>query len=86
MVLVYKELKVIEKMQKIQVRCRGRGGLVRVVVNEKLKLLWNCPKKIGGCQGGCERRIEVIVTMQKKEKKSGWRGSGFGGWGESGWI
>ena len=27
-----------------------------------------------GGQGGCERRIEVIVKMQKS-----WRGSGWGG-------
>ena len=40
----------------------GGGRLVRVVLNEELKLLWKCQKSRGG-QGGCERRIEVIVTM-----------------------
>ena len=33
----------------------------------------------GGGQGGCERRIEVIVKMQN-EKKS-WGGILFEGWG-----
>ena len=46
-----------------------------------------------GCrgQGGCERRIEVFVKIQKKKigggggpGVSGW-GVGFGG-GESGWM
>ena len=41
-----------------------------MVLNEELKLLWKCKKKVGGGgggggQGGCERRIEVIVTMHK---------------------
>ena len=38
-------------------------------------------KKVGwglgvgrGCQGGCERRIEVIVKMKKKVRGSGWEG------------
>ena len=36
----------------------------------------------GGGQGGCERRIEVIVKMQIKTNKSG---GGVGrGWGEGG--
>ena len=60
MVLVYKELKVIEKMQKIQVRCRGRGGLVRVVVNEKLKLLWNCPKKSGDVRVDVNEELKLL--------------------------
>ena len=34
----------------------------------------------GGGQGGCERRIEVFVKIQKKKKKigggAGWRGGG----------
>ena len=31
----------------------------------------------GGCQGGCERRSEALVKIQKK-----WRGGGFGRGGE----
>ena len=30
---------------------------------------------------GCEPRIEVIVKMQKKKNKSGWRWGGRGGVG-----
>ena len=53
------------------------GGGVRVDVNEELKFLWKFKKKIfwgggggsgrggGGDQGGCERRIEVFVKIQK---------------------
>ena len=37
----------------------------------------------GGGQGGCERRIEVFVKIQKK--KWGGRG-GRVGWGGSGWM
>ena len=37
------------------------------------------PKKKSGGQGGCERSIEVIVTMHKKRKKSGWGGGGGSG-------
>ena len=39
-----------------------------------------------GCQGGCERRSEVFVKIQKKNRElgGGW-GSGPGG-GGSGWI
>ena len=33
---------------------------------------------MGGCQGGCEQRIEVIVSMQIKQN-SGGRVSGWGG-------
>ena len=36
----------------------------------------------GGAQGGCERRIEVFVKIQKKEKKL--RGGGVGGGGQGG--
>ena len=56
-----------------------------MVVNEELKLFWKCIKKCPGDQGGCERRIEVIVKMQKKRKKVG-GGSGLGGGGGSGWM
>ena len=42
-----------------------------------------------GCQGGCERRIEVFVKIQKTNWGGGglgrgWVGSGVG-WGGSGW-
>ena len=30
----------------------------------------------GGCQGGCERRIEVFVKIQKKKWGGGGRGRG----------
>ena len=33
---------------------------------------------LGGGQGGCERRIEVFVKIQKKKK---WGGVGWGGGG-----
>ena len=43
----------------------------------------------GGGQGGCERRIEVFVKIQKKKNFFGGRGGGGpvgGGWvGGSGW-
>ena len=32
-----------------------------------------------GDQGGCERRIEVFVKIQKKKKMRGGEGSGWGG-------
>ena len=35
----------------------------------------------GGCQGGCERRIEVIGKMQKKMFGVGVRSGGGGGGG-----
>ena len=35
--------------------------------------------RVWGGQGGCERRIEVVVKIQKKN----WGGSG---WGVSGWM
>ena len=33
----------------------------------------------GGGQGGCERRIEVFVKIQKKNWGGGWSGGGGGG-------
>ena len=36
---------------------------------------------MGGCQGGCERRIEVFVKMQKKNLGGGGEGVGLGGGG-----
>ena len=46
---------------------------------------------LGGGQGGCERRIEVFVKIQKKKILGGsggqWEGSGWGGGGGgSGWM
>ena len=38
----------------------------------------------GGGQGGCERRIEVFVKIQKKNFGRGVRGGGSG-WGGSAW-
>ena len=44
----------------------------------------------GGGQGGCERRIEVFVKIQKKNWGGGWRGEGGSGgrgrvfWGDQG--
>ena len=55
-----------------------------MALNEELKLLWKCQKKSGGGVRVCERRIEVIVTMHKKEKKVGVEGGS--GIGESGWM
>ena len=64
-------------------------------VNEELKFLGKFTKKIGGGgvwvgsgQGGCERRIEVFVKIQKKKMGGGGGGGwvrggiGWGGWGE----
>ena len=34
---------------------------------------------LGGGQGGCERRIEVFVKIQKKKLGGGWGSSGGGG-------
>ena len=65
-------------------------------VNEELKFFYeNSKKKIfffffwgggggpggGGGQGGCERRIEVFVKIQKKIFLRGGRGEGSGWWG-----
>ena len=38
-----------------------------------------------GGQGGCERRIEVFVKIQKKNFFFFWGGGGGGGGGGSGW-
>ena len=35
---------------------------------------------VGGGQGGCERKIEVFVKIEKKKFGGGGRGGG-GGWG-----
>ena len=37
-----------------------------------------------GGQGGCERRIEVFLNIQKKKKLVGERGGGGSGWGGQG--
>ena len=73
----------IEVFVKIQKKMGGGGrvgfGGVRVDVIEEWKFLRKFTKKIGGggvmgCssglggQGGCERRIEVMVKIQKKKK------------------
>ena len=39
---------------------------------------------MGWGQGGCERRIEVFVKIQKKKKFGGGGGSGGGGGGGGG--
>ena len=41
----------------------------------------------GGGQGGCERRIEVFVKIQKKNFFGGvrWGGGGGSGWGSE-WM
>ena len=47
--------------------------------------------RVGGCQGGWERRIEAFVKIQKKEEKKIGGGGGeegervASGWG-SGWM
>ena len=53
--------------------------------------------RVGGGQGGCERRIEVFVKIQKKKLRGGvkvkflgkfkkkFRGGVLGGGGVSGW-
>ena len=75
----------------------GRVGGVRVDVTEEWKFLGKLRKKFGGGglgrgqvgvglvggQGGCERRIEVFVKIQKKKK---WGGGGVGGRGEGGGV
>ena len=46
--------------------------------------------RVGGGQGGCERRIEVFVKIKKKKIGGGgvgggqWEGSGWGGGGQGG--
>ena len=68
---VNEELKFFTKFTKKKIRGGGgvgSGGLVGVCV-------W------GGGQGGCERRIEVFVNIQKNLGGSG----GGGGRGGSGW-
>ena len=53
-------------------------------VNEELKFLWKIFRGVGlGGQGGCERRSEVIVKIQKKKSGAGCVGVGRG-WGGSG--
>ena len=39
-----------------------------------------------GSQGGCERRIEVFVKIQKKKFFWGWGGGGGGRVGGSEWM
>ena len=69
----------------------GLGGRVggsgcRVDVNEELKFLRKFTKKSGGGgrgvrvggQGGCERRIEVFVKIQKKLGEGSGRVGGGG--------
>ena len=84
----------IQKNEGEGVGGRGRVGGVRVDVNEELKFLGKFTHKnrgwggreggqVGGVwlvggQGGCERRIEVFVKIQKK---IGGGGSGRGGGG-----
>ena len=72
------------------VRVEGGGGWgVGVDVIQELKFFGKFKKKIGGGgwggvglggQGGCERRIEVFVKIQKK-KFFFWGGGGGGGGG-----
>ena len=38
-----------------------------------------------GCQGGCKRRIEVFVKIQKQIGGGGVGSGGGSGWGGSGW-
>ena len=82
----------------------GGGGRVRVDVIEKLKFLGKLKKEnwggggsggggvglVGG-QGGCERRIEVFVKIEKKiifffGGVGGPGGGRFGLWWGSGWM
>ena len=67
----------------------GSGWGVRVDVNEELKFLWGggVGGSVGGVwlggggQGGCERRIEVFVKIQKKNFFWGGGGRWGGRWG-----
>ena len=81
----------MSKESKLLRKCKKVGwveeGCVRVDMKKELKLLLKLPKKVeggrvqgcGGDQSGCERRIGVIVKMQKKKKKKGWGGVLCGG-------
>ena len=51
---------------------RGKGNQEFVIVKMQKK------QPGGGCQGGCERRIEVIVKMQKSVGVQWGLGSGWG--------
>ena len=57
----------------------GSGWGVRVDVNE------GGGDRFGGCQGGCERRIEVLGKIHTKNFRRG-GGGGSGWWGGSGWM
>ena len=45
---------------------------------------WVGRARVGGGQGGCERRIEVFVKIQKKKTAGGGGGGGVGGVGGGG--
>ena len=60
--------------------CSSWGGGVKVDVNEELKFFVR-GVGLGGGQGGCERRIEVFVKIQKKKKELGGGGGEGSGWG-----
>ena len=77
---------------KIQKKNRGGGpGVWGVDVKEELKFFvkirggrgWS-GDRVGGGQGGCERRIKVFVKIQKKIGGVGGSGGGSGWWG--GWV
>ena len=54
------------------------GGGVRVNADREVKFLWGGQVGGGGSggQGGCERRIEVFVKVQKKNGGGSGRGGG----------
>ena len=91
-------IEVFVKIQKKKIGGGGGGGRVwgvRMDVNEKLKFLWKFKKKkIGGGggvlgwggQGGCERRIEVFVKIQKKIFFFFFFGGGGQEGGRVGWV
>ena len=70
----------------------GVGGGVRVDVNEELKKNFggggqgvSGRGRVGGGQGGCERRIKVFLKIQKKNFfLGGVSGRGGGGVGSGG--